>query len=168
MSKAATFSERITRASRAFDPAKGQAAAAQIAAEGLAEATSDSPLAAVLTGAAGSSTYLAGLMEKETRWAAEALSGAPETAFTEILAEMRAAEAGEARALDPVLRRAKRRGALLIGLADLGGVWDFEAVTDRISPTRRWRSHRAFISAPSAMRTGCRPRTAGRRMRAMC
>ncbi len=133
MSQENSFVSRITRAPRAFDPEKGSESANLVAAEGLADAVGDSPLASVLSGAAGSSTYLAGLMEKEAEWAAAALSDAPEDAFAAILAWMREAEEGEARALDPILRQAKRRGALLIALADLGGVWDFEAVTDALT-----------------------------------
>jgi len=127
------FADRIARAPRAFDPKAGEDACARLAAEGLGEALQDSPLRALVMGAAGSSTYLAGLIQKEAAWCAVALTLSPRTAFAAVLATVRKAEEGDARALDPLLRQAKRRAALLIALADLGGVWDFEAVTGALT-----------------------------------
>ncbi len=153
MTRADNFSARITQAPRAYDEAKGVETASILASEGMAEAGEDSPLRAVLRGAAGSSTYLAGLIEREATWAMDALTKDPESVFSDILAEIRAVEGEAARVLDPALRLGKRRGALLIALADLGGVWDFEAVTDALTDladTSMEVAARTHISAQQA------------------
>jgi glutamine synthetase adenylyltransferase len=85
-------------------------------------------LADLIRGTAGCSPYLRGLLAREAEWCEAALAGAPETALEAVLAD---------------LRQAKRRVALLAALADLGGVWTLEEVTDALtrSPTPwRWRS----------------------------
>ncbi|MCV2880901.1 bifunctional [glutamine synthetase] adenylyltransferase/[glutamine synthetase]-adenylyl-L-tyrosine phosphorylase [Actibacterium sp. XHP0104] len=80
----------------------------------------------VLQGTLGCSPYLKGLTEKEDEWLEGALARAPEDAFAAILADMRALELDQ---LSSGLRQAKRRAALLIGLADVAGVWPLEDVT---------------------------------------
>ncbi|MGB8622546.1 MAG: glutamine-synthetase adenylyltransferase, partial [Paracoccaceae bacterium] len=70
------------------------------------------------------------LMEREADWLHEALCDVPEAAFDAILDEVRALAPD---ALKSGLRLAKRRAALLIALADLGGVWPLETVTGRLS-----------------------------------
>ncbi len=95
----------------------------------MAGAVSDLPaeLRDLVRGAAGCSPYLAGLIEADPLWAMSALSGAPEDAIDATLRE--AAEA-DGRDLHDALRRAKRQVALITALADLGGVWPLETVTD--------------------------------------
>ncbi|MEM8699762.1 MAG: glutamine-synthetase adenylyltransferase, partial [Pseudomonadota bacterium] len=90
---------------------------------------------ALLAGAAAASPYLAGLIQRDPEWVAEITAKVPEdllaathTALENDLAATESlAEAGR------LLRRAKARGALLIALADLGGVWDLAAVTGALS-----------------------------------
>ena len=81
-------------------------------------------LSDLVAGAAGSSPHLADLIEKEAGWLAGALDDddvvARETAGFEDL---------DSAALSVALRRAKRRVALFVALADLGGVWSLEQVT---------------------------------------
>ncbi|MEM1316033.1 MAG: bifunctional [glutamine synthetase] adenylyltransferase/[glutamine synthetase]-adenylyl-L-tyrosine phosphorylase, partial [Pseudomonadota bacterium] len=86
-----------------------------------------------IEGAAGGAPFLAGLMRKERGWIAEALAGAPEAAFDALLAGVRAAADLPVVERGPALRRAKGRAALLIALADLGGVWGLEEVTGALS-----------------------------------
>jgi glutamate-ammonia-ligase adenylyltransferase len=117
------FVARIVRAPRAFDAKKGEAAAQSLGASGA--------LAELLMGAAGSSPYLAGLIDRERDWLAAALERPPEVALADELAALGGEEGS--RAVSSALRRAKRRGALLIGLADLGGVWDLTAVTGALT-----------------------------------
>jgi len=112
----------MTRCPRPHDPQAGAEARAlfpDLAAEA----------AALIEGAAGCSPYLRTLCESEAAWLPGALE-APETAFDAILA-------GKADlAPDNVpraLRQAKRRVALLVALADLGGIWPLEEVTRRLS-----------------------------------
>lgn len=119
----APFAARITRHPIAFDPAKGAEAAAPFADLGAA-------LMPLLAGAAGCSPYLADLMTQEGDWLREALIQAPETA---VALELALLEGQTLDKLAPGLRRAKRRVALLAGLADLGGVWPLEAVTGALT-----------------------------------
>src|SRR5690606_27035093 len=105
------------------DPASGQEAAARFAALGP-------DLQPLLIGAAGSSPYLKGLMAREADWLEAALSQAPERALAEELARLAPIELA---GLPDALRQAKRRIALLAGLADLGGVWPLEAVTGALT-----------------------------------
>ncbi len=84
----------------------------------------------LLTGTAGCSPFLKGLMQKEADWMRQALVIAPESALSEVmnpLAEM------PLDALGAGLRVAKRRVALLTALADLGGVWTLEQVTQALT-----------------------------------
>lgn len=85
------------------------------------------PVRELLEGTAGCSGYLGRLMTSEAEWLRQALDAPPEAVMADVLA-----------AIDPQdpassLRRAKRRTALLAALADLGGVWDLEAVTGALT-----------------------------------
>lgn len=73
--------------------------------------------------------YLHGLILREAAWLPDALEE-PEASFDAVMEEVRRLEPTE---LGRGLRRAKGRVALLIGLADLGGVWPLEEVTARLS-----------------------------------
>jgi len=100
-------------------------------ADEIARMFSDLPpeLLNLLSGAAGCSPYLKGLMEKEGPWLREALSMAPQDA----LAQAMQAEGDTDSTLRTGLRRAKGRVALLTGLADLAGVWTLEEVTGALT-----------------------------------
>ncbi|PFG64035.1 glutamate-ammonia-ligase adenylyltransferase [Thioclava sp. ES.031] len=84
----------------------------------------------LLGGTAGCSPYLKGLMEKEAEWLRPAISGNPEAALAEEFARITPVPLAD---LPSELRRAKRRVALLAGLADLGGVWCLEEVTGALT-----------------------------------
>ncbi|MEO1579262.1 MAG: glutamine-synthetase adenylyltransferase [Pseudomonadota bacterium] len=118
-----TFASRITRTPRAYEPDRGAEAAALF--PDLPPETRE-----VITGAGGCSPYLKGLMERETTWAAAALTGRPETALADLMAETARLD-GPSTAKG--LRQAKRRLALLTGLADLAGVWSLEEVTGALT-----------------------------------
>ncbi|TVQ54523.1 MAG: bifunctional [glutamine synthetase] adenylyltransferase/[glutamine synthetase]-adenylyl-L-tyrosine phosphorylase [Rhodobacteraceae bacterium] len=118
-----SLAARVAAAPRPFDAAKGREAADSLGATGLWRD--------LIEGTAGSSPYLARLIAQERDWLAEAEASAPEDSFAAILADVAAAESQKETAVR--LRRAKRRAALLIGLADLGGVWDLQAVTGALS-----------------------------------
>ncbi|MBF9041969.1 glutamine-synthetase adenylyltransferase [Rhodobacterales bacterium HKCCE4037] len=114
-----TFAARLTRAPIAFSPDRG--------AEALEAVPHLVPeLAELIRGAGGSSPYLSGLMAKEGHWLSHALEKQPEDVISELIAETGALDAGT---LDSGLREAKRRAALIVGLADLGGVWGLATVT---------------------------------------
>ncbi len=116
------FDTRIRRAPRPFDPA---------VTEELRGGPFDGPgaTADLIAGAAGSSPYLAGLVKREAAWLASALAQSPETALTGCLDAL----APEMDDPGEGLRRAKRRIALLTGLADLGGVWTLDEVTGALT-----------------------------------
>ena len=114
-----SFAARLTRCPRAHDPDRGAGVAA-----GVRDLRPE--LAELVAGKAGCSPYLAGLIGREAAWLAEALQQDPEAGFAAICDDVRALDNG---ALKSGLRRAKRRVALLLALADLGGVWSLEEVT---------------------------------------
>ena len=115
-----SFADRIRRAPIPHEPDRGREAAAFLPSGGLRD---------LAAGAAGCSSYLAGLLRRERDWAADGLVGAPEAARDELLAEAAAIEGDPG----PALRRIKRRTALLVGLTDLGGVWSLEEVTGALT-----------------------------------
>lgn len=117
-----SFSSRITRCPRAHDPEQGAEARALFP-------DLDEPLAGLVEGAGGCSPYLKHLMERETEWIAGAFE-APEEALDAVFAALREVATD---ALPDALREAKRRVALLTGLADLAGVWPLELVTGALT-----------------------------------
>jgi glutamate-ammonia-ligase adenylyltransferase len=117
-----SFAARITRAPRPFEADHG--------ADGRALFPDQPPeVAEVIDGAAGCSPYLLDLMRKEADWLAPALAD-PEAALEAELAEKAALDLPK---LGSGLRQAKRRVALLAGLADLAGVWALEDVTGALT-----------------------------------
>ncbi len=113
------FASRLTRTPRPFEPDHAREAETAFA---------DQPpeLRALLSGAAGCSPYLRGLMSREPDWVREALAQGPEAAVDVALEQIDGA-------LGPALRIAKRRVALIAGLADLGGVWSLQDVTGALT-----------------------------------
>ena len=112
------LASRITRTPDAHDPDLGAAALARFP-------DIDGPLADLIAGAAGCSPYLGRLMERESDWIGAALDD-PEAAMAALLAGV-ATIPPDRLAVD--LRQAKARVALMVALADLGGVWPLETVT---------------------------------------
>ncbi|EEW26381.1 [protein-PII] uridylyltransferase family protein [Rhodobacter ferrooxidans] len=119
----APFAARLTRHPIAF-----AADAAADAARSLADLGPD--LLPLIHGTAGCSPYLKGLMLREADWLRAALTISPEAALAEVLEPL---DTLSVDTLGAGLRIAKRRVALLIGLADLGGVWRLEAVTGALT-----------------------------------
>jgi glutamate-ammonia-ligase adenylyltransferase len=129
-----SFAARMTRTPIAFEPDHGNEAA-QLFSDLAPE------LVALLRGTAGCSPYLKGLMEKEQTWLRAALSMEPDTAFAEVIAGIEKDESE----LRSSLRRAKRRAALFIGLADLAGVWALEEVTGALTRFADRATHSAML-----------------------
>ncbi|MHA6347032.1 bifunctional [glutamine synthetase] adenylyltransferase/[glutamine synthetase]-adenylyl-L-tyrosine phosphorylase [Roseivivax sp. CAU 1761] len=117
-----SISDRMTRSPRPFDAERGRDASA-------ACSWADGPVAELLEGAAGSSPYLAGLIGREADWL-EAAMADPEAARLGLHAELSDIAPADTPA---ALRRAKRRLALLVALADLAGVWPLETVTQALT-----------------------------------
>ena len=90
--------------------------------------------AALIAGAAGCSPYLARLITRDPDFAREVLSMDASDVFAAILADVAATvEIEKQAAVMVALRKAKDRAALLIALADLGGIWTLEQVTEALS-----------------------------------
>ncbi len=81
----------------------------------------------LITGVAGCSPYLRGLMHKESEWLANIWDQTPETVFRAVLDEI------DPDTLSTSLRCAKRRVALFTAICDLGGVWALEDVTKSLT-----------------------------------
>lgn len=112
-----SFAANLTRCPRPHDPDR--------AADTRAILNLPGPLGALIEGAGGSSPYLLSLIQKERDWIAAALDD-PDAALKMEFARLRALPD---ETLKSGLRQGKRRVALLVGLADLGGVWPLETVT---------------------------------------
>ncbi len=108
----------ITRLPRPYDPELGAETRAAVPG-----ASGD--LAALLTGAGGSSPFLKGLIEREADWLAGAVDD-PDAAVQSCLDDIAGLAPDQ---LKTGLRQAKRRVALITALADLAGVWSLERVT---------------------------------------
>lgn len=141
----AAFATRITKTPRAFDARRGNEAAATLA------LTSGS-VADLISGAAGSSPYLCGLITRETEWLTEALKMSPEAAYDALLTPYDGAAGAQETSRN--LRLMKRRAALLTGLADLGGVWSLEEVTGALSRLADHAVDHAFAQAITGERSG--------------
>lgn len=114
-----TFAARLTRSPLVFDP---------VVAEEISGTFASLPagLRDLLAASASCAPFLRDLMRMEGGWLAAALAEPPETAFAGVLTALE--EVG-LDSLGAELRRAKRRAAVLIALADLGGVWGLDQVT---------------------------------------
>ncbi|MEL6531838.1 MAG: glutamine-synthetase adenylyltransferase, partial [Pseudomonadota bacterium] len=101
-------------------------------------------LGALLHGVAGTSPYLGRSIEREAEWLAEALDQAPEATMATLCDGARLAERPE---IGTTLRRLKRRAALIIALADLGGLWPFETVTGALTDFAEASAAAALVAA---------------------
>ncbi len=84
----------------------------------------------LVKGTAGCSPYLGSLIHREADWVRMLGDQSAEALRDDILKDVAAAQIAS---LAADLRQAKRRMALLAGLADLGGVWTLEQVTGALS-----------------------------------
>lgn len=130
------FADRLTRLPRPFDPERG--------AEAVEELSLTGDLAQLASGAGGSSPYLGSLVRRERDWTTTALSREPEVVLHDLLQE--AAEVAHDQVGDG-LRRCKRRLALLVALADLGGVWTLDEVTSALTEFADAATRRALDAA---------------------
>jgi glutamate-ammonia-ligase adenylyltransferase len=114
-----SFAARVTRHPVPFNSERG--------AEALGHMHHLPPeLRPLIEGTAGCSPYLAGLIRREGHWLSHALEDPPEDTIITLLRGAGDLAEGD---LDSGLRALKRRAALLVALADLGGVWSLQTVT---------------------------------------
>ncbi|MDP1873008.1 bifunctional [glutamine synthetase] adenylyltransferase/[glutamine synthetase]-adenylyl-L-tyrosine phosphorylase [Phenylobacterium sp.] len=108
----------------------------------------------------GASPYLAGLARRTPARLRAVLEHAPDAQFADLLARTKAAGDLETAAeAGPELRRLKAEAHLLIALADLGGVWDLDAVTGALT-------HFADSALAAALRVAARAEVAAGRLQA--
>ena len=103
--------------------------------ESLSALAQQPPVRNLLLGVADHSSFLWRLMRRDPARLTAFLEQPPEEAFQQILSGMRGdcdAADGEAQVMQS-LRMAKQSAALLIALADLGGLWDVVTVTQALS-----------------------------------
>lgn len=84
----------------------------------------------LIDGTAGCSPYLDMLIHREANWLRDIVYHDLDAAFVNILSDI---SGNNFQTLSDSLRTAKRRGALLVALADLGGVWTLEQVTGALT-----------------------------------
>ena len=115
--------ENVTAGPIPYNEIRGAEARAMF--DGLPENLTD-----LIEGTAGCSPYLDLLMRREADWLRGIVGGDLDAVFAEILNDI----SGDSfQALSDNLRTAKRRGALLAGLADLGGLWSLDQVTGSLT-----------------------------------
>ena len=130
-----SLSARLARAPRLADPERAHSRVADLLAEapGLAPLIGEGgPARGLLLGLADHSPFLWGLAARDPTRLAGLLERAPEDSNAAILADQRAAglAGGDVAA---GLRRNRAAHALLVALADIGGVWSLEEVTAALS-----------------------------------
>ncbi len=81
----------------------------------------------------GASAYLAGLARRDPARLGELLAADPDARLADILARTAAVGEGDVERARVELRRLKAELHLLTALADLGGVWDLDAVTGALT-----------------------------------
>ena len=117
-----TFANRIRRSPSMFDVERG--------AEGVAHLPwAEGPVLELLQATASCSPYLADLMRLEGDWLHGALED-PEAALIDCMSHVRTLELPN---LASGMRQAKRRVAILTALADIGGIWPLETVTQALT-----------------------------------
>ncbi len=114
--------DQVKSAPQPFDPARGAEARARFT--GLPSGLLD-----LIEGVAGCSAYLNASIQREADWLASIASAPLEASFNALLQF----DATSFQALSDQLRIAKRRGALLIALADIGGLWSLAQVTEALT-----------------------------------
>jgi glutamate-ammonia-ligase adenylyltransferase len=140
-----------------FDPARAARTLADLKARGFTPAADPLPL---LEGVFGNSPYLARLALREPETLAAILRDGPEAAVAEAVRQALSVEAlsDETEAM-AVLRTAKRRAALAIALADIGGAWPLESVTQALTrfADAAVKGSLRFLLAQAAARAGMPP-----------
>jgi [glutamine synthetase] adenylyltransferase / [glutamine synthetase]-adenylyl-L-tyrosine phosphorylase len=134
-----SLADRLTRTPFPFEPDRGADALAAVP-------WATGPLAALISGAAGCSPYLAGLIRAEAPWLEAALD-APEAEAQAVLTGIATLAPDQ---LTTGLRLAKRRIALLTALADLAGVWPLADVTRRLSDLADAAVHQCLVTLVGA------------------
>jgi glutamate-ammonia-ligase adenylyltransferase len=99
------------------------------------EAIADPSVGALLRGTFAYSPHLTHMLTNELAFVREVIDLGPDGAFTRMISELAATPVEKLPTPETMglLRRAKRRGAVAISLADLAGAWPLERVTAALS-----------------------------------
>ena len=117
-----SLASELTRTPRRYHEGRAEDAAALVA-------DFAPELRSLIVNAASTAPYLLGLLQKEVAWLRDAVTD-PRQAVAQVIATI-ADNRSVTLAAD--LRAGKRRVALLVALADLGGAWTLEQVTGALS-----------------------------------
>jgi glutamate-ammonia-ligase adenylyltransferase len=134
-----TFTKRITQAPIPHNSERGADARAALVG-------APSEFLALIEGAAGSSTFIAGLIQKYTDWVQGLADISPEDELASLLSQANELDPAN---LGPGLRQLKQKLALLTALADLGGVWELEHVTGALTDFADLAVSRALTASVS-------------------
>jgi glutamate-ammonia-ligase adenylyltransferase len=130
--------DRIATVQVPFDEAAAKDAFASIVSEREAGRLVDliwrnSAASALLQITAASSPYLRDLIARDPEFAYTALTEPPEELFAKLSAKVSVASSETSNDFAIALRQLKSKSALLIALADIGGVWTVEQVTEALT-----------------------------------
>ena len=131
-SEASSLCARLQRAPLIADPARAEQRLPDLLADPAIAALATRPLVHdILAAIAGGSSFLFDLALADSARLDRVLREPPETRLSSLIAASQAAvaEAADDAGAMRALRLLKQEAALLIGIADIGGVWDVTAVT---------------------------------------
>ena len=132
-----SLAERLSDAPRLSAPAQArrrlEALASEPDAAGLGAFLSRPGVRDLLLGLADHSPYLWRLIAEDPGRLVRLVGAPPEESLEAIVAALAARRDDDEGELMQALRRAKRESALLIALADVGGVWDLTATTEALT-----------------------------------
>jgi glutamate-ammonia-ligase adenylyltransferase len=127
------LAERLCEAPRLAAPAQArrrlEALLSEPAASGLATFAARREARDLLLGLADHSPYLWSLISEDPARLVRLLAASPEAALAALIGALAARRDDDEAELMRALRRAKRESALLVAVADVGGVWDVAAAT---------------------------------------
>ncbi len=118
------FERLIRHGSKPFDEAR-----AARTLESLGTFAGQGAARELLSSAASNSPYLARAMVQESVYIPQLLATGPADTFEAIIGQVEREPAETRGEMLVLLRQAKRRAAILIALADLGGIWSLDEVT---------------------------------------
>lgn len=114
-----------------YDPARARRTLEDLAADGF---TPQGAFRTLLESTSGNSPYLARLALRDREFLQTLFESDPEIELAKLEAEsLSAADADDVATAMAILRRAKRKAALAIALADIGGMWSVERVTSALT-----------------------------------
>src|SRR5882757_9727228 len=130
----ATLSESLLEAPRLSRPAQARRSLAELltssSSSGLALELERGRTRDVLLGLADHSPYLWTLVQEDQARLVRLLKRPPGESLDALVQALALRRDEQEADLIPALRRAKREAALLVALADIGGVWDVVATTE--------------------------------------